>query len=111
MTQLSDDHADAARWSGFLTALRSFLSFFCMPLLGAASDVLGRKVKIDIPSSLVSCMLTKQKILSSFFIACPCAGLVCKCSCMDACDIKSELLVSNRGHHYCGERQQRYEHK
>jgi len=42
---LGDDHAAAARWSGWLNSLRNILSLFAMPLLGSVSDVRGRKVR------------------------------------------------------------------
>jgi len=43
----ADDHAEAAKWSGWLRSGENILSFFAMPLCGALSDVWGRKVCVS----------------------------------------------------------------
>jgi hypothetical protein len=39
------DHADAAKWNGWLNGGRALLNLLFIPFLGAISDVLGRKVR------------------------------------------------------------------
>jgi hypothetical protein len=48
---ITDDHAAAARLTGWLHGGRALIQFFSMPLLGAVSDVRGRKVRPPLPPS------------------------------------------------------------
>lgn len=45
---ISDNHAEAARWSGWLNGGRSLMNLFFMPLWGAVSDVRGRRPVVGI---------------------------------------------------------------